>query len=117
MAINDSGPWFPPGAAFVEVVKGEDTDAMRIAAGASKLEVYAKAAMQGLLAADGMSGIKEIARPLEGTRGPSWHDPEAVADAAFDLAVAMLAEHERRVKESAPMTSAEQIEEATEGRR
>jgi len=51
---------------------------------------FAMSAMQGLLAADGLSGIREKVDPINGRAGPRWIEPESVAEVAYELADAML---------------------------
>jgi hypothetical protein len=47
-------------------------------------------AMAALVSADGLSGIREAVTNGQ-ARGPRWHDPDNVADAAVDLADALIA--------------------------
>jgi len=84
MAINDGGPFYPTDA-FID--KGQPGFPAK---SASKLEVYALAAMQGLCANPAMA---------------FWLDDEDAEKTkskiklfAYDMAADMLTEHERRMK-------------------
>lgn len=86
--ISDGGPAFP-------TPDCSQWDGAMRTYGMSLRDYFAGIALQGLLAADGLSGIHEKEHHGSVIRGPRWHEPESIANTAFELADAMLAERNR----------------------